>query len=102
MCSRKRSTRRERAPQEFGPYDGRTVSLSGAGASQIERQGRCAGARFPWWSLWMIWPLVALVKWTVPLYAGAAAALVGSLGMALNTLVALALIVAGLVLIRRS
>lgn len=60
-------------------------------------------ARFPWWALWMIWPLLALAKWLAPVYIVAATSLFGplqSLRTPLMAALAVALIVAGLALIR--
>jgi hypothetical protein len=62
MCGRKHERVRE-------AYEGETVRLSSGGAA--ERGGRCGWGAFPWWTLWLIWPAIGLVKWTAPLVAGA-------------------------------
>lgn len=72
-----------------------------AGAEWAAERGSCA--RFPWWALWMIWPLLALAKWLAPLYLGAATTLATTLQTfrtPLLVVLAAALIVAGLALIR--
>jgi hypothetical protein len=57
---------------------------------------------FPWWTLWLIWPLIGLAKLVTPLVLNTLAAMTGSLGERGALLVALLLIVAGIALLRRS
>ena len=62
--------------------------------------GRHTG--FPWWTLWLIWPLIGLAKWFVPLYVGAITAIITQLSTTgVAPFVAIALVVIGLVLIGR-
>ena len=87
-----------------GAYEGRTMRLDprdlDAGKRPRKRCGRPGG--FPWWALWLIWPLIGLAKWFIPLYLGAAAALLAPLSAAgAAPFVAAALILVGLILILR-
>lgn len=49
-------TRIDRQPAET-LYEGETRRLSAPSA-----RGRCWGGGFPWWTLWLLWPLFALLK----------------------------------------
>jgi hypothetical protein len=88
-----------------GGYEGQTIRLDSRDAISHERRdqhgcGRHGG--FPWWTLWLIWPLIGLLKWFVPLYLGALTAVFAQLSMAgVAPFVAIALIVIGLILIGR-
>ena len=88
-----------------GAYEGQTVRLDSRDRVSHQRRERhsCAGhGRFPWWTLWLIWPLVGLAKWFVPLYFGAITASLAQLSTAgIAPFMAIALIVIGLVLIGR-
>jgi hypothetical protein len=88
-----------------GAYEGQTVRLDARDSTRTERYAQRAAGRhgsFPWWTLWMIWPLLALAKWFVPLYAGAVAAVfAGISAFGAAPIVAIALIIVGLLLIRR-
>jgi hypothetical protein len=102
MCKRKSYRLGQPVMAAEGPYEGQTVRLAAGDLPSGDRQvrGRCAG--FPWWTLWLIWPLIGLAKWFIPLYLGAAAAVLGPLSAAgAAPFVAVALILAGLVLISR-
>lgn len=66
MCGH---TRRFQTASPGHPAEGETVRLG-----SLERgEGRSCGAGFPWWTLWMLWPLFWLVKGAfvlaAPLYA---------------------------------
>jgi hypothetical protein len=88
-----------------GAYEGQTMRLDPRDIVSNERRDRQACGRhasFPWWTLWLIWPLIGLAKWFVPLYLGAITAVIAQLNTAgVAPFLAIALIVIGLVLIRR-
>lgn len=89
------------ATQPQTPFEGETIRLErrAAGTQEIERraQGHCGGG---WWWLWLIWPLFGVGKWLVPLLASGLATLAQAT-LTIPLLVPLALIVAGLLLLRR-
>ena len=77
------------------PYDGTTTRLVGG------EQTRQAYQRFPWWTLWLIWPLIGLLKGvSASVIAGWAA--LGGLFVPANVLLALALIAVGIVILVRA
>jgi hypothetical protein len=88
-----------------GAYEGRTMRLdrhSDIFDQRSERKARAGQSGFPWWTLWLIWPLIGLAKWFVPLWLGAFTAIIGQLSTAgAPPFVALTLIVVGLALIAR-
>jgi hypothetical protein len=97
MCKRKHYQLDRAALAAEGAYEGRTMRLDSRGGGSC---GQAGG--FPWWTLWLIWPLIGVVKWFVPLYLGAIAAGLGRLSAAgLAPLVAIGLIAIGLLLIGR-
>jgi hypothetical protein len=68
-----RPTRKEivmcgkRARSEYHEsYEGDTMRLA---AGQAAHGKHCNWTAFPWWTLWLIWPAIGLVKWTAPLVA---------------------------------
>lgn len=79
------------------PYEGETIRFDSQRVSEREAGSshHCGG--FPWWTLWLIWPLIGLLKWSVPLLLG----VVGSLGQITVPLIPVVLIVLGLILLRR-
>jgi hypothetical protein len=85
-----------------GVYEGQTMRLDPRQQALGIRQanGHCWG--FPWWALWLIWPLIGLTKLTAPLVLGTLAAFTGSLGIFGAQFVAVILIIAGIALLRRS
>ena len=80
MCKRpSKEYRRENAAGHWqqreqqlagGPYEGKTIRLN----EQPER-GRPKAHSFPCWALWLIWPLIVLIKAAAPLAAEIATAL---------------------------
>lgn len=97
MCGKKRAVVPASTPGEA--YEGQTQRLHAEGAPYTKQ--RCSHHGFPWWTLWLIWPLIALVK-----HAGAAMfggwALLGSVLIPANVLLAVVLIVAGAALLLRN
>ncbi|MBC8163567.1 MAG: hypothetical protein H7Z42_20365 [Roseiflexaceae bacterium] len=88
MCRKKRTTQ----PGADSPYEGSTQRLS-------EQTWRARRA-FPWWTLWLIWPLVSLVKYAgATLFTGWSA--LGDLVVPANVLAALALVIFGVALLLR-
>jgi hypothetical protein len=103
MCKRKFHQIDQPAMAVNGAYEGQTVRLDGRSITRAERRTRWPGG-FPWWSLWLIWPLIGLLKWAAPIYLTALAALrdtTSTLAEPAAAIVAVLLIVAGLALIRR-
>ena len=109
MC--KRHTYQANAPAMVaqGAYEGKTTRLA-YGESALPEGYMSEGRRnrrhghFPWWSLWLIWPLIGLLKWVAPIYLGALTALrdtFSTQAQPVAMIVAVLLIVAGLALIRR-
>jgi hypothetical protein len=62
MCGAKR---RLRAAGADYPADGETVRL----VDLPRGEGRRCGGGFPWWTLWMLWPLFWLAKGSMALAA---------------------------------
>lgn len=93
MC---RSRRTEYRPAiEPAAYDGETRQLaleSETGSSACRWRG------FPWWSLWLLWPLAMLLKALVPVVAGSFALLMQPIVLEI-TLLPLILIGIGLVVL---
>lgn len=78
-------------------YDGTTTRLVSG-----ENNERMHGAHrhFPWWTLWLIWPMIALLKGvSISVLAGWAA--LGELSVPVNLLLALALIAVGVAILVR-
>jgi hypothetical protein len=102
MCKRKRYQVDQPALATEGAYEGQTMRLDPRGGSHDRGHSCRQAGGFPWWTLWLIWPLIGLAKWFVPLYVGAIGAGLARLSAAgLAPFVAIALIALGLVLIGR-
>jgi hypothetical protein len=102
MCRRKLYQTDMPVMASEGRYEGQTIRLNARATGDSESGSANHRASFPWWVLWLIWPLIGLVKWFVPLYASAATLVFAQLGAAgAAPFVAIVLIVAGLVLIGR-
>jgi hypothetical protein len=103
MCKRKSYQIDRPAMTAKGAYEGQTVRLDRYGiALGLRETGR--PGRFPGWSLWLIWPLIGLLKWVAPVYLGALAALrdaMSTQAQPVAMVTAILLIVGGLALIRR-
>ncbi|HET9224051.1 MAG TPA: hypothetical protein VFO07_16175 [Roseiflexaceae bacterium] len=101
MCKRHTFAPETRLASE-GAYEGQTMRL-------VSHERKCGMHRldahiwgFPWWALWLIWPLIELAKLVTPLVLNTLAAMTGSLGELGAQFVALLLIVAGITLLRWS
>lgn len=80
-------------PLTDSPYEGSTQRLN-------EHQMLTAKRAFPWWTLWLIWPLVSVVKYaSANLFTGWP--MLGSLAVPAPVLIALVLVVSGLALLLR-
>lgn len=109
MCKRREYSSALPALASGGAYEGKTRPLTASEqegwvdeTGRSERRKTCGG--FPWWTLWLIWPLMAALKSFGPAMAGAGAGLLAAIGGPASlpaALVAVALIVVGLALIRR-
>lgn len=91
MCKQQR-----RAPEALqaaeGIYEGQTIRLD----QQHHRHGA-----FPYWTLWLIWPLLVLVKWLIPFSWGMFVAIMGAMSGSIGAAVAIVLIVFGVALLLR-
>jgi hypothetical protein len=73
MCKRHAYRRGTLALATEGAYEGKTVRLGArqtewqAASSSGERRRRQRGGGFPWWTLWLLWPLGAALKHAPPL-----------------------------------
>jgi hypothetical protein len=91
MCKRHAYRVDRPAPAAEGAYEGKTVRLDPNTVEPADDASPRAGRRksraggFPWWILWMVWPLMAGLK--------------GMASLAPGTLTG---IVAGLILMRRA
>jgi hypothetical protein len=98
MCGLKK--RRVQYGMAAGAYEGETIHLR----DQVAKPQCSSSFRFSWWMLWLIWPMIALIKWTVPMLVatvGSVAAAVQSMTLTIS-LWPLLLIGAGLWLLLRS
>jgi hypothetical protein len=105
MCRRRAYHRAFPSLSSGGAYEGKTVQLdAGAGAEWEDQERRKACSGFPWWTLWLIWPLILAVKAFGAALASIGAGVIATIGAPANLLaavVAVLLIVVGLMLIRR-
>src|SRR5690242_19570700 len=63
MCKRKSSQIDRPRMVTEGAYEGQTMRLDQRDLHSSERRDRPASGRhagFPWWALWLIWPLIGL------------------------------------------
>ena len=93
MCGTK-----QRRVNEYGEsYEGETTQLNAEVGRHQFRAGRRA---FPWWTLWLIWPLIGLLKnANGALLTGWLA--LGTFAVPLNLLLAVGLIIVGVALLVR-
>ena len=99
MCGHHKHTRRSDATtDETGQprtYTGETISLRSERMAQSGMRWQRGG--FPFWMLWLIWPLIGALKAAAPALIGGAAA-VAQLTVSLWPV---ALIILGILLLRR-
>ncbi len=70
MCKRHFHTVETRIAVAEGAYEGETVRLDTQREGQEARRETGRHGHFPWWTLWLIWPLFLLAKWIVVTLAG--------------------------------
>jgi hypothetical protein len=99
MCKRHIFVPETRLASE-GAYEGQTMRLDSRGQAWSMR--RTNGHGFPWWTLWLLWPLIWLAKLATPLVVEMLTAFTGSLGVLGAQLMAVLLIIAGITLLRRN
>lgn len=93
MC---RAHRAEPRPvMETVAYDGETRQLS---LQSETDSSACRWRGFPWWSLWLLWPLAMLLKALAPVVAGSFALLMQPIVLEI-TLLPLILIGIGLLVL---
>ena len=95
MCGRRHVQSETTTADET--YTGETVDLSRQERATAGAHQAVMWRGFPWWTLWLIWPLIILLKTTIPLLAGGLTAL-AQLSV---PLVPILLIVIGILLLRR-
>jgi|GEM_PF-3872091 len=98
MC--KRHTNQLEVAPEPRAYEGQTIRLGTEQHTVVQGRRQCWGGKH-WWSMWLIWPLFGVAKWFWPLIIGAFVTL-QSIMVPASVLVGLALLMLGLVLLRRS
>lgn len=104
-AAHRHANERPRTLEYNGAYEGETVHLGSrqSNAAMHPARGRCGS--FPWWTLWLIWPLIGLVKALIFVLPGLLVAMTGlaqefaTFGM---SLLAIGLIIVGVWLIRGS
>ena len=90
MCGKHKQERREQMVAPRTGYEGKTIRLGEARANQAAPAHATPfnWGHFPWWTLWLIWPLIGLMKGVVAAGASllwATAEIVGMIGIqALN------------------
>ena len=89
MCGRKHVT----ASDHKQAYEGQTTKLE-----QVTRRHACSA--FPWWTLWLIWPLIGVLK-AVGANIGTGWSVLGGVLVPANVLVAVALVAIGVALLVR-
>ena len=98
MCKRQAKSVEFRE-QPVAGYTGETINLGSERVPTAAAKSRqCANSSFPFWTLWLIWPLFGLLKGALPFIAGSVAVL----SQFVMLLLPLVLIVIGIMLLRRS
>lgn len=93
MCKR----RTIQAAAVMEAYEGETIRFDPRRGLEQRSKSRHHCGGFPWWTLWLIWPLIGVLKWSVPLLFG----VVAGLGEITVPLIPVLMIVVGLLLLRR-
>lgn len=113
MCGtwhKKQATNNERSEIPEGSYEGDTVRLSTHQQDQGLHPLRSVHRKhdhhngFPWWTLWLIWPLFGVVKEIVTAFGASIAAVVNALPthtFSVSAIIPILLIVVGVLLLRR-
>ena len=104
MCGKHKWSQSERSAVAQEGYEGKTIRLG-----EEQPGGPAQGAsihwhRFPWWTLWLIWPLFGLIKGAVVAVSGmvgAAATQLAEISVGALSFWPLLLILLGLLLLRR-
>ena len=78
-------------------YEGETIRFDPQRGPEQRSKLRHHCGGFPWWTLWLIWPLIGVLKWSVPLLLG----VVAGLGEITLPLIPVLMIVVGLLLLVR-
>ena len=104
MCKPRKARMEVATATPQGAYEGETIRLDRRQAdANASPEWRHRGA-FPWWTLWLIWPLISLAKWVVPAILGGVAAAAGALSEVVASGIMfwpVLLIVIGVVLLRK-
>jgi hypothetical protein len=90
MCRHHQVSRETISVAPTGAYEGETVRLDAADARPATNHQHT----FPWWTLWLVWPLLSLIKPAVMVLIG----LVSTVTMSALTLLPVLLILIGIIL----
>lgn len=108
MCGRHRKyeeVSNERVEKPAGAYEGETVRLGTYQPVQsVQRKQFHFHGGFPWWTLWLIWPLFGVIKGVFGALGATATTLFASLptfAISTSAIWPIALIVIGLLILRR-
>ncbi len=109
MCGKRRrheETFDERIETTERPYEGETVRLQTSVPLQAQGMQRRHAFHhgFPWWTLWLIWPLFGVIKGVVTAFGATASSVLAALPtytVSFSALIPIALIVVGVLLLLR-
>lgn len=79
--------------EQDGPCEGQTQRL-------MRTDNRHAYRAFPWWTLWLIWPLMGLLKHASATFVGGWVSL-GAWAIPANVVIAMVLMIVGIGLVLR-
>jgi hypothetical protein len=79
-------------------YEGNTVRLNDQSAEPAQTRVRRHCGGFPWWTLWLIWPALGALRFSITHVAAAVAAIANPL-LIIQVIGAIALIAAGVALL---
>lgn len=100
MCGRRKAHMRMKTEQDV--YEGQTTRLDAQVAQTAFARHRMHWrGSFSWFMLWMIWPMIALVKFVTPLVFGLVTTTIGALNSVTVPLFPLVLIGLGVALLLR-